>query len=118
MDPCVGVLAHKATRVVAVRDGDVDRGGDPVGEAGEVQRAPVRQHAFAPSVGYGGELVVEHLGRAVHAAGEPVYGPRLESVRDRAWQKARFRDLRRARDAARLFYEFGYLLASAYNPPF
>lgn len=42
----------------------------------------------------------------------------IQKVGDRARQKPGFRDLRRARDAARVFYEFGHLLTSAHDPPF
>ena len=59
-----------------------------------------------------------HVNHETFAKLPVVYGARFKGVGDRARQKARFRDLRRARDAARVFYEFGYLLASAHNPPF
>lgn len=74
MDPCAGVFARETVRVVAVRHGDVDCGGNPVGEARQVQCARVREDALAPSAGYRGELVVEHVGGAVDAPRELVYG--------------------------------------------
>ena len=114
MDPCAGVFARETVRVVAVRHGDVDCGGNPVGEARQVQCARVREDALAPSAGYRGELVVEHVGGAVDAPRELVYGTRFQGVRNRAGQEPRLRDLRRAGDAALALYEFGYLLASAH----
>lgn len=67
--------------------GSVERVGHPVGEPGEVQRASVREHALPPPVGDGGELVVEHLRRAVDAPREPVYGVRFQGMGDGAGQE-------------------------------
>lgn len=67
--------------------GSVERVGHPVGEPGEIQRASVREHALSPPVADGGELVVEHLRRAVDAPREPVYGARFQGMGDGAGQE-------------------------------
>ena len=106
INPHVRMGSPQLLRIISPRDADAQIPGHAIGKPEQVKRSPVREDALRPSHRHSGELVVQHVERAVDSTGKPVDPTPAQGVLDHPGREAGLLELRCARDAAELFDMF------------